>query len=297
MTVTYASVMVHVQADPAAQPRMALSAALAARFDARLIGIGALGMRPLGVGTPATLRMTPQPLGAWHGESAAFMGRIQQEQEQIEADLRAAEAAFRQAIPDERKPDTVWHAFAEPPADAIIRQARAADLLVLGRSPGDGDASAAVFPDPGAVVLEAGRPVLLVPPGTDALAAERIVVAWRDTRKSRRAVLDALPFLATARRVLVAAICEEGEAGRYAAEAGAAEVVAHLACHSVTAVPQVQPLQGRSVADDLHAIARQNGADLIVAGGYGHMRLREAVFGGVTRDLLHGSSVCCLLSH
>lgn len=294
---TYASVMVHVQADPAARPRVALAAELAARFDARLVGVGALGMRPMGVGTPATLRMTPQPLGGWHGETAAFMGRIQQEQEEIGADLRAAEAAFREAIAGDTKRDTAWHAFAEPPADAIIRQARAADLLVLDRTPGGGETSAAVFPDPGAVVLAAGRPVLLVPPGNAALAAEQIVLAWRDTRESRRAVVDAMPFLTRAKQVRVVAICEEGETGRYAAEAGTADVVAHLACHGVAAVAQVQALQGRSVADELHAIARQNGADLIVAGGYGHMRLREAVFGGVTRDLLRGSPVCCLLSH
>jgi nucleotide-binding universal stress UspA family protein len=44
-------------------------------------------------------------------------------------------------------------------------------------------------------------------------------------------------------------------------------------------------------------LAKAGGADLIVAGAYGHSRLGEWAFGGVTRDLLTSSPVCCLLSH
>jgi nucleotide-binding universal stress UspA family protein len=47
----------------------------------------------------------------------------------------------------------------------------------------------------------------------------------------------------------------------------------------------------------LTQIAKDNGADLIVTGAYGHSRLGEWVFGGMTRDLLATSPVCCLMSH
>jgi nucleotide-binding universal stress UspA family protein len=37
--------------------------------------------------------------------------------------------------------------------------------------------------------------------------------------------------------------------------------------------------------------------DLLVAGAYGHSRLGEWVFGGVTRELLAESPVCGLFLH
>jgi nucleotide-binding universal stress UspA family protein len=51
------------------------------------------------------------------------------------------------------------------------------------------------------------------------------------------------------------------------------------------------------VAEELVRAAESEGADLIVAGAYGHSRMREWIFGGVTRDLLHHSPICCLLAH
>ncbi|WP_442879885.1 universal stress protein [Aurantimonas sp. E1-2-R+4] len=67
--------------------------------------------------------------------------------------------------------------------------------------------------------------------------------------------------------------------------------------HRVKARAEVRAQREASVADELILIAEQNGADLIVGGGYGHARLREWVFGGVTHDLLRRCPICCLLSH
>src|SRR5262249_42403904 len=52
-----------------------------------------------------------------------------------------------------------------------------------------------------------------------------------------------------------------------------------------------------TVAAELLHLVRDEDADLIVAGGYGHSRLGEWIFGGVTHELLASSPVCCLLSH
>ena len=147
------------------------------------------------------------------------------------------------------------------------------------------------------VLIGAGRPVLLVPRGVASVAARRVVVAWKDTRESRRALADALPFLTRAEEVLVLEICEQGEAGRAAAEFRVGDVAAHLALHGVKAVAQVRPLQDRAVADELVRAAGQQGADLIVAGGYAHARLWELAWGGVTRALIRRSPICCVLSH
>lgn len=51
------------------------------------------------------------------------------------------------------------------------------------------------------------------------------------------------------------------------------------------------------MADRLLTHAAECDANLIVMGGYGHWRLRESLFGGVTRDLIRKSEVPLLLAH
>ncbi|HKQ87487.1 MAG TPA: hypothetical protein VJS43_12055 [Candidatus Acidoferrales bacterium] len=95
-----------------------------------------------------------------------------------------------------------WRSALEPPGELLLREARAADLLVVGRKRSKDDA------DPGVIVLRAGRPVLLVPDTIAALPLRHVVVAWKDTRECRRAVRDALPFLQQAKEVLLVEIGE-----------------------------------------------------------------------------------------
>jgi hypothetical protein len=91
----------------------------------------------------------------------------------------------------------------EPPGELLLREARAADLLVIGRRHSRDDA------DPGVILLRSGRPVLLVPDTIAALPLRRVVVGWKDTRDCRRAVRDALPFLQQAKEVLLVEIGED----------------------------------------------------------------------------------------
>ena len=95
------------------------------------------------------------------------------------------------------------------PTPCFVAYARAADLLVVGRQ-GNGDDRDWNFGiDPGDAAMQAGRPILVVPPDVSALAAKRIVVAWRDTREARRAVSDALPFLKAAEAVSIGTVRSE----------------------------------------------------------------------------------------
>jgi nucleotide-binding universal stress UspA family protein len=104
-----------------------------------------------------------------------------------------------------------------------------------------------------------------------------------------------LPFLVNAKDVLVLAIGSDGAADE--AREDVDDVASYLRCHSVPARAQVRSDVDGSVAEELVQTAQQERSDLIVAGAYGHSRLREWIFGGVTRELLRGRSVCCLLSH
>jgi nucleotide-binding universal stress UspA family protein len=120
------------------------------------------------------------------------------------------------------------------------------------------------------------------------------MVGWKDTRESRRATLDALPFLKRAAHVTVVEIA--GEDNLPAARSHLRDVIAWLRCHGVEAEPIAAPSSGND-ATQLIAIARDQGATITVAGAYGHSRLREWALGGVTRDLLLSPDRCSLLSH
>lgn len=143
--------------------------------------------------------------------------------------------------------------------------------------------------------MGAGRPFLMVPGGVKSLAADHIVVGWKDTREARRAIQDALPFLRQAKRVTVIQICEndQAEVARHHID----DVVLYLARHKVKAEGRVETRLSGSGADRLIGFAEDEGADLLVTGAYGHSRLNGWVFGGMTHDLLTSSPICCLMSH
>ncbi len=120
------------------------------------------------------------------------------------------------------------------------------------------------------------------------------MIAWKDTRETRRAVLDALPLLQQAARVSI--VEATGAEDMADARSHVADVAAWLGRHGVAASGQTVPSDGGDAAQ-LDAFARDHGADLIVAGAYGHSRVREWALGGVTRSLLMHGSRCSLLSH
>jgi nucleotide-binding universal stress UspA family protein len=148
--------------------------------------------------------------------------------------------------------------------------------------------------DAGTLILSAGRPVLFAADSLAPLAAEKVLVAWKDTREARRAVADAMPFLRAAREVLVTTIAEGDQK---AARESAADVVRFLLKHDVKARSDVLGIGHANGAEALLEIARETGADLVVAGGYGHSRVRERIFGGITRSLLDHGSLNRLLSN
>src|SRR5262249_41476521 len=121
------------------------------------------------------------------------------------------------------------------------------------------------------------------------------VVAWKDTRESRRAVRDALPFLQEAKEVVLVEVGEHESQSQ--AKKNLADVAAYLVRHQVVVAAEVWRRPPGLVAAELLRVVQEEKEDLIVAGGYGHSRLGEWIFGGVTRELLAASPVCCLLSH
>ncbi len=186
--------------------------------------------------------------------------------------------------------------FAEP-AQLAAHHAHSADLSIVAGAIGDTAEGAVTQSYFGGLLLESGRPVLVVPPRCKAtLPPKRIVLAWRPTRESTRAMHDALPFLETAERVDVLVVnADGGEAGH--GEQPGGDVAAHLAKHGVNVNVVQRDSKNRSVSSIILEHARESYAQMIVAGGYGHSRLREWAMGGVTRELLLTAPIPVFYSH
>ena len=148
--------------------------------------------------------------------------------------------------------------------------------------------------DIGDFVMQAGRPCLIVPAEAEALSLDHVVVGWKDSRETRRAISDALPLLQAADRVTIVEIADKDDLD--AANGRLADVAGWLKRHGIDATPVTAASTGDDAAR-LDAIAREQGATLLVAGAYGHSRVREWALGGVTRDLLLRAGRCALVSH
>jgi nucleotide-binding universal stress UspA family protein len=201
-----------------------------------------------------------------------------------------AEELFRDAAGSSNSVE--WRQAFRPSTFFLCEQARAADLVIVGRHAALDPPHGSLGVAPADVIMQCGRPVLVVPPMQRSISAERIVIAWKDTREARRVVADCMTFLKQAKEVFVVSIRDDEDAS------GPDDVVAHLRRHGVPAEALIRAGRlARDPSDDILNIVAEKGADLVVCGAYGHSRMRVFVLGGVTRALLNSSFVACLMSH
>ena len=211
--------------------------------------------------------------------------------ERVEA-LRAKFA--HAAVPPEVR---MTEAVSLYPQNAATLQARYADISVLPAMPRSGAENMYVHDYFHDLLRHSGRPVLVVPAGSTAtLPPKRVVIAWKPTREASRAVADAMPLLRKAESVNVVVIDPVVGEAAHGGEPGA-DIAAHLARHGLKVEVETRPSMNFSVAYAVLQHARTVGADLVVAGGYGHSRLREAMLGGTTRELLESTHLPVLFSH
>lgn len=276
---TYATVMVSLALDQPNAARLQIAGELAERFEAAIVGVAAAQFAP--------------PL--YFTDGAAAQGLIEQEETSIKRRLADLEAQFRAATKT-RSGRAEWRSAMDFPARFVLAQARCADIVVSGgQSPAFSDSFALASPKD--LVMQAGRPLLVVPDRINWLDLRSVLVAWKDTPEARRAVADALPMLRKAKDVAIVEIPEQG-ADRAAVMTGVSDVAAWLARHGVSATARVPEAVGNGTAAvQLERAAGDIGAGLIVAGAYGHSRFRELILGGVTEYLVTQTARCVLLSH
>jgi len=178
-------------------------------------------------------------------------------------------------------------------ADTILDRAHCADLVVAGQP--DPESDIVNVPGlPECLLMESGRPVLLIPAAGTApkTLGERVTVAWNSSRESARAVYDALPFLVGAKRVNVLCIDSAGKD-----PPASAEISATLARHGAKVEVNRSVNTPLAAGDELLSRAIDYRADLLVMGGSGRSRVREFVFGGATRYILRHMTLPVLMSH
>jgi len=145
--------------------------------------------------------------------------------------------------------------------------------------------------------MGSGRPVLFVPAsGVGNTLGTRIMIGWKDTRESARAVADAVPFLRQADEVSAVTVSAKSEEGLFD-HVAEKQLEAFLARHGVSAKVKHLAAASGHEGEALLAEAAEGAADLIVIGGYSRPRIAELMWGGVTRTILHAMSVPVLMSH
>jgi nucleotide-binding universal stress UspA family protein len=271
---TIAAIMVNVDFNSASKARITLAAELALRFDSLLIGVAGW------------------PLLTDHGENVSEHSfSSARSAEWVSNELNNLGAKFRnlaRGITDRLE----WRSSMNFPREVIASEARAADLVVIGRDLLPDDIYHTY--DPGTIILAAGRPVMVVPNQVEHVEASRVLIAWRDTREARRAIRDALPFLKRAKEVSIAVARRPDSEG---ADSQIRDVAQYLNRHQVIVGRQFSTLADDDEEAILLNLAEDHDINLIVAGAYGRTRLSEWIFGGVTRHLLLNSPVPCLFSN
>lgn len=271
---TYRTILVNLSIDEKAASLIELAVDLSNKFNAHLIGFAAADIMPM--------IASPDGMGA--------TGEVMQlEREDIERRLKELNREFQRICGP--LPSHEWRADVANPTHYLIETARAADLIITS------SVSESIFTNGNrstnlaSLVLQAGRPVLVAAQTTRRLFSNTALVAWKDTREARRAVVDAIPLLCQATDVIVATADHTGDV---LVRESLQDVLALLLRHGIRARSEI--INDRDESAALLAFAGSIEAELIVSGAYGHSRVREFVFGGVTRSLLERHDTCRLMS-
>ncbi|MBU0582469.1 MAG: universal stress protein [Alphaproteobacteria bacterium] len=225
----------------------------------------------------------PPPVGAYGAVvSDSWLQERQADEEQLDKRVEAV----RSFVADRALSADVTGQYVEMAAgaSAVAERARYADLTLAGPDLlATGTLKEKTIDG---ALFSSGKPLLLVPANSNAtLKPKRIMVAWDARIEAARAVHEARPLIAAADDVHLALVDPIADAYHQGAEPGA-DAAAYLARHGAKITVDRLPSGGRSVVEVLRRHAIDTSAEMIVMGGYGHSRLREWIFGGVTKSIL-----------
>ncbi len=287
-------VLLPVTGSPADPEVFAMALTVARTFDSHLV---ALHVRP-------DVRRDIASLAASDGGMTAGIDTIL---ERMEADADTREKAASDGwhtfctqnniapadAPGAKGVTFEWASEIGVEADWLAEYGRTVDLIVVGRGEEKWGPDYVLME---AALMDTGKPVLIAPRAAGASVAPIggvVGIAWKDTREAAGAIRAAMPFLRAASQINVFVVPESGDDS----DKSHLRLVRMLRWHNQNVtINALSDADRTPVALLLDAAAKAN-CGLLVMGGYGHTRLREAVFGGFTRAVLEAAPLPVLMAH
>lgn len=277
---SYKTILAHWADETAPEGNVGLAARLAARFDGHMTAI-VFGIEPniaaYGYGAPGTAVLTSE-IEAAQDQSVQLKLAAERwiEEQGVRGDVHAAIATI----------DGLSHAMAG--------HARYCDLVVVEGPYSSARDEVSIRVLEGAL-FDGAAPVLVCPDTVPERTGTQIVVAWDRSLEALHAVRGAMSFLKAADRVELTMI--DPAPGETGTDDPGADMALVLSRHGVAVEVAQVPSSGRSTSDALRKRVMETGADMLVMGAYSHSRLREALIGGATRDMLEAPPVPVLMAH
>lgn len=277
---SYRDILVHLTLDPRNAARTQMAIGMARRFGARVSG----------------LYTVPPPNVPYYMGEYIPTELIQKQMDEAQKSSVGAKDDFLRICADAGI-EHRWLASDLAPVEALRLASRSADIALVGQpDPNPTDPAAIPYGTdvlPHELALQAGRPILAVPHAGDfGEIGRRVLVAWNGKREAARALHDAMPVLRGAEVVHIVTIGAERK-GR----TPLSDIAGHMQRHGLRLETAIITSNGAKVGVKLLEEARARGCDMMVMGAFGHSRLREMVFGGVTETVLSNMALPILLSN
>ncbi len=280
---SYKTILVHADDSRHAQQRFEIAARIARREQAHLVAAAATAV-------PGAFYL-PELIGESTMSLTAYLEYLRQ---RAQGELTLFEATARQAGVSTFE----TRLLDEEAATALCMQARYSDLVIISQTDPDESQPALRAGFPEYVVLNAGRPVLVIPyAGRFTDFGQRVMVAWDASLEATRAVTAALPFLRRANLVQVT-VFDPASRGDTHGEQPGADIALFLSRHGIKVEVSQQVTADRiDTGNALLSAAADFNADMLVMGCYGHSRFREVLLGGVSNTVLHSMTMPTLMCH
>jgi len=269
---SWARIMAPLSGGQGDRTAVAAAAALAEPFGAELAGVY----------TPADVA----DVMPWMGEG--FMGGVQTTAlESLKEAAQAGEKNARTAVDACKYEKKRFISLQSPVWAGLSAESRLSDVVVFANDPARGRGPLAeAFQQ---VLADEQRPVLIAREGLKVGGV--VAVAWDGGKEASRAARLAMPLLERAERGVILAAPKASSRSF-----DPSKLQAYYAARGVKTEVELLP-EGGDPAPALLKGARAAGADILVAGAFGHPRLQEFIFGGTTRTLLNSDQPSLFLSH
>ena len=185
----------------------------------------------------------------------------------------------------------MWHEETGSTVEVLIKHARVADAIAtfrprvtssrLRRSPAGENLEA--------IMMRAGRPIVLVPPKWSPHKVSHAALAWNESLEATRAMAMTMPWLSQMKRVTLIVSRKRKE--------NVPEVLQYLSLHGVKAKVKYLSANIKSVGQGILDVCTDNEVEFLVMGGFSRARSRQLVLGGVTHHLLAKANVITVMVH